>query len=309
MSEQRAAALRAVEQRLRETCRELLSAGTVQVVIGYGADGDTAPEPVFVTDPDAVDQLVFDQRCHHNLTTYLTRPEVRAMGRVAIVVKGCDERAVVVLAQESQLDRDQVYLIGVACAGTGKPDGTGQPVVGGGSAGLGGGSISACCRSCDVHLPRHSDVLIGEVENPRVEAALRYARLEEFMRRSPQERFAYWMDEFSRCTRCYACRQVCPLCYCRVCVMDKNRPQTVDTSAHAKGTLAFHIARAFHLAGRCVDCGACARACPAGIDLGLLNASLARAVETEFGFRAGMEPDAAPLLGNFSTGDREGFIK
>ena len=296
MTEQKTAAPQVVEQRLRETCRELLSAGTVQVVIGYGSDGGAAPQPVFVTDPDAVDQLVFDQQCHHNLTTYLTRAEVRAMSRVAIVVKGCDERAVLVLEQESQIDRDQVYLIGVACTGTGKPDGTGQPV-------------SPRCRSCDVHLPRHSDAVIGEVENLPVEATARYARLEEFMRRSPQERFTYWMDEFSRCTRCYACRQVCPLCYCRVCVMDKNRPQTVDTSAHPRGTLAFHITRAFHLAGRCVDCGACARACPAGIDLGLLNASLARAAESEFGFRAGMDADAAPLLGEYSTRDREGFIK
>lgn len=295
MTEQPAASP-AIEQELRETCRELLTAGTVQVVIGYGSDGDAAARPVFVTDPAAVDQLIFDQRCHHNLTTYLTRPQVRAMGRVAVVVKGCDERAAIVLQQESQLDRDQAYLIGVACTGTGQLDRTGQPV-------------ADRCRTCDVHLPRHSDTVIGTAENPPVAASDRYARLAEFLQRSPQERFEYWQDEFSRCTRCYACRQVCPLCYCRVCLLDKNRPQAVDPSAHPKGTLAFHLTRAFHLAGRCVDCGACVRACPAGIDLWLLTASVARAAEDEFGFRAGMDSEVASPLGEYSTRDREDFIR
>lgn len=288
-----------VTRQLRDTCRTLLTTGQVQMVIGYGVDGDADPRPVFLTDPEATDQLVFDERCHHNLTTYLTRPEIRATGRVAIVVKGCDERAAVVLQQESQIDRDRVYLIGVACEGTGRPissEGTGRP-------------ISPRCRACDVHLPRHSDTVIGEAANPPVDASTRYARLDEFMRLDRQERFQYWMDEFSRCTRCYACRQVCPLCYCPVCVLDKNRPQTVDTSAHLKGTLAFHITRAFHLAGRCVGCGACAEACPAGIDLPLLNQSLAQAAEVEFEFRAGMDPEAAPLQGSFSTSDREDFVR
>ena len=122
-TEQQTTEQQTIEKSLRETCRALLSAGTVQVVIGYGKDGDSDsdPRPVFVTDPEAVDTLVFDERCHHNLTTYLTRSEVRALGRAAIVVKGCDERAIVVLEKESQIDRDQVHVIGVACAGIGQP--------------------------------------------------------------------------------------------------------------------------------------------------------------------------------------------
>jgi ferredoxin len=91
--------------------------------------------------------------------------------------------------------------------------------------------------------------------------------------------------------------------------MDKNRPQTVDTSAHLKGTLSFQITRAFHLAGRCVSCGACERACPAGIKLSLLNLSLARAAQEEFGVRPGTDPGDDLLVGGFSAGDREGFIK
>ena len=159
-----------------------------------------------------------------------------------------------------------------------------------------------------MHLPQHSDEVIGDVDNPPVEAALRYAKLEEFMHSigrsgSSSGRMsspgAPAATPVGRCARCATAR----------CVMDKNRPQVVDTSAHLKGTLAFHITRAFHLAGRCVSCGACAQACPAGIDLRLLNMSLAQAAEAEFGFRPGLDPDADPILGVFSTRDREDFIQ
>jgi ferredoxin len=212
------------------------------------------------------------------------------MGKPAVVVKGCDGRAVVMLVQEAQLTRDRVHVIGMACAGVGQP-------------------VLAKCRTCDVHLPRHSDEVIGEVDNPTVDAAARYTDVEEFLTLTPAERFEYWTAEFARCTRCYACRQVCPLCYCTLCVLDRNRPQAVATSPHPAGVLAFHLTRAFHLAGRCVGCDECARACPAGINLPLLNTSLARATEREFGFRPGLDPEADLVIGGYSTHDTEDFIR
>ncbi len=102
-------------ERLRETARRLLAEGTVQVVIGYGAAG----RPVLITRPEDVDQLVWNDRCLANLTVYLTRKEVKALGKAAIVVKGCDERALVVLEKESQIDRAALDVIGLACDGVG----------------------------------------------------------------------------------------------------------------------------------------------------------------------------------------------
>jgi hypothetical protein len=279
-----------IEQQLRQTCRELLEAGTVEVIIGDGGVNGSDPYPVFITDPDTVDQLVFNDRCFQNLTNYLTRADVRRLGKPAIVVKGCDERAVAMLEKEAQLVRADVYVIGVACSGMGQP-------------------ALPKCLVCDVHMPRQSDLVLGETANPSVAAETRYAEVDEFMKLSSQERFDYWTAEFARGVRCYACRQVCPLCYCPVCVMDKNRPQVVDTSPHVKGNLAFHVTRAFHLAGRCVGCDECARACPVNINLPLLNKTLARASEQEFGFRPGMDPEADLVTGGYSTRDKEGFIQ
>ena len=129
------------------------------------------------------------------------------------------------------------------------------------------------------------------------------------MQMSPAERMSFWAQEFERCVKCYACRQVCPLCYCERCIADKNRPVAIDTSATPKGNFAWHITRAFHLAGRCVGCGECARACPAGIPLGLLNLTLARAAEKHFGYQAGMDPKVEPLIGSYALTDKEDFIR
>lgn len=276
---------------LRETCRKLLADGDVKVVLGYGqSDPDAPAYPIFVFDPAGVDALVWNEWCLPNLVTYLTRKDVRALGKTAVVVKGCDEKALVILEKESQIDRADVVVIGVACGGVGRP-------------------VCVKCRTCDVHMPRFADVTVGTAENAASAADGRYAELEAFLAKSPEERLAHWKAEFSRCVKCYACRQACPLCYCEQCIVDKNRPTHIDTSAHLRGNFAWHITRAFHLAGRCVGCDECTRACPAGIDLRLLNLSCAKAAEDAFAYRAGMDREAEPVIGSYSRQDKEEFIR
>jgi coenzyme F420-reducing hydrogenase delta subunit/ferredoxin len=273
--------LAANEQQLRETCTRLLTEGTVQVVIGYGAGG-----PVFIRRAEDAGKLVWNADCHANLATYLKRKEIKRLGKAAVVVKGCDERGLVVLEKESQIDRATLRVIGMACEGMGQPK----------------------CDTCKVHQPRFADEIIGQAaaqppETPHADA------LDALLLMSPAERMSWWGQEFERCVKCYACRQVCPLCYCERCIVDKNRPVVIDTSATPKGNFAWHITRAFHLAGRCVGCGECTRACPAGIPLELLNLTLARAAEKHFGYQAGMDPKVEPLIGSYALTDREDFIR
>jgi formate dehydrogenase (coenzyme F420) beta subunit len=282
-----------MQEELRQTSRQLLADGTVQVVIGYGQAGpDGRVVPVFITRPEEAEQLVWNDRCFGNLTKYLLRKEIVALGRAAICVKGCDQRALVVLEKESQIDRSQITVIGMAC------DGVGQP-------------RQAKCKACDVHAPRQADLMIGPApaNEPSPPADHRYAEIEAFLKKTPDERMAYWQTELSRCVKCYACRQVCPMCYCRQCIVDKNRPVVISTSATLKGNFAWHITRAFHLAGRCVGCDECTRACPAGIDLRRLNLSLAKAAEENFSFRACIDPAAEPIIGAYSQQDHEEFIR
>ena len=270
------------ESQLRETCRRLLAEDKVKVVIGYGKRG-----PVFITKPEDVEKLVWNDECLANLTVYLKRKEIRALGRPAIVVKGCDERALVVLEKESQLERKDIHVIGMACQGLGEPK----------------------CETCEVHLPRFADEVIGQTDKQAPESADRWKALESLMALPAAQRMSYWATEFERCVKCYACRQVCPMCYCERCLVDKNRPTVIEPSATDKGNFAWHILRAFHLAGRCIGCDECTRACPAGIDLRLLNLSLAKAAEEHFAYRAGMDPKAEPLIGAYSLQDKENFIR
>lgn len=108
------------------------------------------------------------------------------------------------------------------------------------------------------------------------------AEIERLWQLSPADRMGFWEAHFERCTRCYACRQSCPNCYCAQCKADKNRPAWVETSAHGRGNFSWHFMRAYHQAGRCAECGACETACAADIPLMLLNRMVARVVKESF---------------------------
>jgi len=266
--------------KLKEKCRALLTSGDIKVVIGYGQDpGAEKPHPVFITEADDIDRLIMPETFTPNLAIYLSRPEVKRLGKPAIVVSDKGARAATVLMVEAQTQREDVVLLGVV---TGGED--------------------------DAMLPTLCDEVFGDAPASTPDAETRYARLTEFMEKSREDRMAYWQTELKRCIKCYACRQICPLCYCNRCIVDKNRPTEISTSATLEGNFAWHIVRAFHLAGRCVGCGECTTTCPAGIDLELLNLSLARAAEEQFDYRSGTDAEAEPIIGSYSEGDQETFI-
>lgn len=98
------------------------------------------------------------------------------------------------------------------------------------------------------------------------------------------------------------------MCFCERCVADKTQPQWIESSPHPRAIFAWHVTRALHQAGRCVDCGECERGCPADIPLGLLNAKLASAVEHRFSYRVTDDPAVPAPIGAFRLDDPQEFI-
>ncbi len=269
---------------LRDKARQLLADGVAGVVIGYETlpNGETAP--AFITRPEDCDRLVFNERCYANLTNYLAKPEVREFGRAAIVSKGCDNRAINVLIHEARIKRDDVYILGVECPGMDK----------------------AICAWCDQKAPVVQDDLIPAASPP---PETRPEPPDPLDGKTPRERWDFWMAEFSRCIRCYACRQVCPICHCKRCLAEQNQPQWVDTSPHSRGNLGWNLIRAFHMVGRCVECGECERACPMDIPLNQLTRGMRRLVRDGFEFIPGMDAESLPPLADFREDDKEDFFQ
>ena len=127
---------------------------------------------------------------------------------------------------------------------------------------------------------------------------------------TPDELFEFWRGELSRCIRCNACRNVCPACSCLKCVFDNDASGVASkASANTFEENLFHIIRAFHVAGRCTDCGECSRVCPQHIPLHLLNRKFIKDINEFYGeYQAGEDATSRGPLTDYTTGDVEPSI-
>ncbi|KAF0216866.1 MAG: 4Fe-4S [Geobacteraceae bacterium] len=290
---------------IRAEAARLLTEGSVTAVIGYrsGKRAGTAM-PAIVTSPEKAAELIFSPSCVNNLALYLTKAkkDIRKTGKVAIVAKGCDIKALAGLMGESQLKREEVVILAVACAGVkGSGAATGEPLT--------TANIARKCRECTVHTPQGADSVAGSLSTLPELAPLEAEELARLEALTPAERWSFWKKHFSRCVRCLACRQVCPFCYCEQCMCDRNRPQAVETTPRPAGNMAWHIVRAMHLSGRCASCAECERACPMDIPLNLLNRKMAQELKELYGHEAGLKPKEKGPLAEYREDDDQSFIK
>ncbi len=280
-----------ITEDIQKKAQDLLGSGEVSCVIGYEVGPRGRTRPTFVYEAEDIERLVWNQACTHNLTTYLKqklsagiRQETDDKSRVAVVVKPCDSKSINVLLAENRFERKQVYIIGVACDG----------IVEGAGFGKSDGRLQNRCTSCREREPVIFDTFVGEA--PVVEdissEELPVSHMEGL---SVTQRMEFWLNQFDRCIRCYACRQACPVCDCPTCLYERDDSLWTGMNIELNEKRTFHLGRAYHLAGRCVGCNECERVCPMEIPISLLNAKLAQEVEAAFGYQAGLTVAPSPI--------------
>ncbi len=312
-----------IEGQLRELTKKLLEEKKVDLVIGY--EKGTLPlrsRPVFIREAADTDKLVWNSSCENNLAVYLKT----AKGKAAIVAKGCDSRSVVGLLTEKQIERDNIFVIGVPCEGiidrknvedlvqgreVLESSETDSQII------LKGNGfeekvekdklLSESCKRCRYRNPVISDELVGQkASEPEVDE---YIEVKEFESKSADERWEYFSGQAGNCIRCYACRNACPSCYCPICFVDQGMPGWFSKTPHPSDTLIFHIMRAMHTTGRCVDCGACSRACPMNVELRQLTKKAEKDIKESYDHEVGISVDEPPPLAAFKPDDPQEFMK
>lgn len=302
-----------------QRAKELLSEGKVQCVVGWkkGLFDDDITPGTFSSAEELDKEFIYDKNCAANLSKYLvkitreieTKKSTTRMNNtmakqrdpnaaeapipsevVLVFLKPNDSYSFTQLLKENRIARGDVYAIGIPCQDS-----------------LDGGSV---CESCAGKKHVSCDELLGVEENENAGESKRLEVLDRFEKMTADERSEFWKNEFSRCIRCNACRNVCPACTCEKCVFDNNKLYTSQKVAETNFEESlFHIIRAWHVAGRCTDCGECSRVCPQGIPLYLLNRKYIKDINEIYGeYQAGSDMETKPPMLTYTTGDAETSI-
>lgn len=263
---------------IKKKANELLAADAVQVIIGFAEGTSGKPRAIFAQNAADVEKLIFNSQCVLNLAVYLTKHEIKKLGKPAIIAPLPVMRAIIQLASEFQIKESEMVVLGVS------PDGKlveFQTFA----------AIEAYLEDFKISMDEKEKEVLSKIANMPL-----------------SERFDFWIQELGECFKCYACRAACPMCYCHKCAVEQNKPQWIPVAAHNLGNLEWHTMRAMHLAGRCVNCDACHNACPKGIPLNFLTKLMMVDAKEIFG-QEGPSLKDGHLLSTFKPNDQENFIR
>lgn len=242
--------------KVRELVKTYLDEGKVDGVLAMRRENGHVGPHLFVKGDD-IETLELEPK--YSLAGIAAIAHSSGVDRIAIIGRGCDERTLIELAKRNQVDLDRIDFIGIACT-------------------------SEEAEECECDRPYPEKMTFGE----RVEG-VEPAQLRNLSEMSLDERLDFWREQFSKCFKCYGCKEACPMCMCAECVLE-------DGDWVKKGELPppfpiFHLIRAFHMSDRCVHCLECEDACPMGIPLTLLYRQLREDMKELFDYLPGIRSD------------------
>lgn len=313
-----------MQKAMIEKAKQLFSDGTVSRVIGWKKGEftyDSTPA-LFESVQELENDFVYDDFTAANVSKYLIKESAKE-GKVLVFLKPCDTYSFNQLVKEHRINRENVYVVGIECWG--KADI--EKIRAKGISGIksienkegtliidtiyGKEEVPAFevmaerCLSCKSKKHAAYDELIGE--DGDVIDSNRFDMVAQLENMTSEERFSFWREQLSKCIRCNACRNVCPACTCEKCVFDNDNSGIANKApADSFEENMFHIIRAFHVAGRCTDCGECSRVCPQNIPLHLLNRKFIKDINELYGeYQAGADTESRAPLTDYKQEDCE----
>jgi ferredoxin len=246
--------------------KSLLKEGRVDIFLGYRMmAGHPLPHGFVKERLQEVDELI-SSNDRYPLEKMAARIAAEHPGiKIGMMARDCNTRAVNVLSIWNQLDPEQIETVDINCCPSNLKDGA----------------------QCSYLKPPRSgfhkkQIGIDNQYDP-----------EDFENYDQPERFTRWINEFQKCIKCYGCRNICPVCFCKECSLE--HPDLIKTGDLPPEVPIFHLVRAVHMAGRCIDCGLCEEACPVDIPLRLLYRKVNQIVSDIFDYRPGSGPEQSPL--------------
>ena len=315
-------------QELIKRMTELLESGEVQRVVGW-KKGDLAynPEPAYFESAEALKDFTYDGFCGANLSKYMIKA-CELEGKTLVLLKPCDTYSFNQLIKEHRISKDKIYVIGVGCKG--KLDIEKIKAMGiKGITAISGVEITDECDTINIetvygnktvsykeamlercHVCKGKEHKVYDelfFDSAETDDGERFAGVDYIESLTPEEKFEFFKKELSKCIRCNACRNVCPACSCRKCVFDSTKFDSAQkANVDEFEEKMFHIIRAFHVAGRCTDCGECSRVCPQGIPLHLFNRKFIKDINEYYGeYQAGNNVEDETPLTDFTFDDLE----
>ncbi|HDP36474.1 MAG TPA: 4Fe-4S dicluster domain-containing protein [Candidatus Atribacteria bacterium] len=259
-------------EKVQKLAKEYLISGKVEMIFGLRKKDNHIASYIF-TKVEELDSLVVSPKYP---LFYTCRPSKKNIIRLieekypdikmGVIVKGCDERALIELAKRNQINMENIEILGVACSR--------EEAV-----------------ECKCLRPYPNNPLLGE----KVEVVFEDKNIRDLLNKGWPERLAFWQSQLSKCIKCYGCRNACPLCFCQDCAMEQELWSKIGEIPPEIPM--FHFIRFYHLADRCIECGECEKACPMDIPLLTISKQVRKDVKELFNYESGLDvKQESPLL-------------
>ncbi|MDD4876409.1 MAG: 4Fe-4S binding protein [Dehalococcoidales bacterium] len=260
--------------KVRELAKEWLTTKKVDAIFGLRKQNNDVA-PYLFTDVKELKDLVlsidnricFTVRPSKQNIVHLIQKNSPDM-KIGIIARGCDERALIELAKRFQIDLEKIEILGVACT-------------------------NKDAEECLCPIPYPKTIIIGEkAEGVSLD---KIKNVESLLGKTLEEKAAFWKEQLSKCIKCYGCRNVCPMCICKECKLEEDL--WVKSGELPPDFPMYHFIRFYHMADRCIECGQCEKACPAGIPLLTISKLVRKDVKELFDYEAGKDVEQeSPLV-------------